>query len=80
MNKMKYENNNEKRGNLSIYALSMAGVLQERWRKEIEEAINKARIGITTNKRTKLDNWFRRRWYRDAAIMRKRKGPKVEYE
>lgn len=57
--KMRIANNNEKY--LSAYAVLMAEELQKKWQQEIEEAINKAKMGITTNKRTKLDKWFWRR-------------------
>ncbi len=43
---------------------------KERWRAEIERAVAKVKLGmIPVKPRTKLDEWFRRRYYIEAARM-----------
>jgi len=46
-----------------------AQLLQDCWRKEIERAINEVK---NSRKRTRLDQWFRRRFYIAQAINRRR--------
>ena len=43
----------------------LARMARENWKAEIERAIDRAR----QPKRSELDKWFRRQWYREAAIM-----------
>ena len=51
-------------------------ILQDFWRKEIERAINEVK---NSGKRTRLDQWFRRRWYIAQAVRRKREKSESEY-
>jgi hypothetical protein len=45
---------------------------KERWKTEIEKAINKVKLGMIPRKpRTKLDEWWRRRYYIETARLRK---------
>ena len=45
---------------------------KERWKTEIEKAINKVKLGMIPKKpRTKLDEWWRRRYYIETARLRK---------
>ncbi len=47
----------------------LAALLRRKWQAEIERAIDKVKFGtIPVKKRTKIDKWFRRQWYR--AMMR----------
>ena len=43
-----------------------------RWKAEIEKAIDQVRLGMIPKKpRTKLDQWWRRRFYIETAQLRK---------
>lgn len=43
-------------------------LIQDCWRKEIERAINEVK---NSGRRTRLDQWFRRRFYVSQALRRK---------
>jgi hypothetical protein len=47
-------------------------LIQHKWQAEIEKAVDKIKLGVVSGrKRTKMDKWFRRQWYR--VIMKDRK-------
>ena len=47
----------------------LAALLRRKWQAEIERAVDKVKLGNNpVKKRTKIDKWFRRQWYR--AMMR----------
>ena len=49
----------------------LAMLLHHKWRVEIERAIDKVKLGVVpAKKRTKLDKWFRRQWYRSMMMDR----------
>jgi hypothetical protein len=51
--------------NANRLATVTVSVLQEKWRQEIEKAIDKIKLGVAPHKsQTELDQWFRRQWYR----------------
>ncbi len=50
-------------------AVQYALLIQDCWRKEIERAISEVK---NAGRRTRLDQWFRRRWYIARAVRRKR--------
>ena len=50
-------------------------LLHHKWRAEIERAVDKVKLGVVpAKKRTKLDKWFRRQWYRTQMRNRKATG------
>ena len=50
----------------------LAMLLRHKWQAEIERAVDKVKLGlIPAKKRTEVDKWFRRQWYR--AMMRGRR-------
>lgn len=52
----------------------LAMLLHHKWRAEIERAVDKVKLGaVPAKKRTKLDKWFRRQWYRSMMKGRKRR-------
>jgi hypothetical protein len=53
----------------------LAILLRYKWRAEIEKAVDKVKRGIVpSRKRTKIDKWFRRQWYRTQMRDRKVAG------
>ena len=71
------EEEKQSEGKVSPYALRLAEILQQRWHREIERAIDKVKLGVVpAEKRTANDKWFRRQWYR----AKKRPGLRVEYD
>jgi len=47
-------------------------LMWHKWQAEIERAVVKVKLGVIVDrKRTKMDKWFRRQWYR--TMMRDRK-------
>ena len=53
----------------------LAVLLQQRWRSEIEKAVDKVKLGIVpSKKRTKTGKWFRKQWFRTMMRDRKRKA------
>jgi hypothetical protein len=47
----------------------LAMLLSAKWQEEIEQAISRVKKSCT---RSQSDKWFRKQWYRAAAIRRKR--------
>jgi len=48
--------------------------LQHKWQAEIERAVDKVKLGVVPGrKRTKIDKWFRRQWFRSMMRDRKRR-------
>jgi hypothetical protein len=46
---------------------------QHKWQAEIEQAVDKVKMGIVQDrKRSKTDKWFRREWFRSMMRDRKR--------
>ena len=56
-------------------AAAMALLLPQRWRQEIEKAVDRVK---NAGKRTPNDQWFRRAWYKQQWRMREVKGPRIE--
>ena len=50
-------------------------MVRESWKAEIERAIDRA----SQPKRSELDKWFRRQWYREAAILGWPEGRQKRY-
>jgi len=45
--------------------VQLAVLLRHKWQAEIERAVDKVKLGVVPGrKRTKMDKWFRRQWYR----------------
>lgn len=54
----------------------LAMLLRHKWQAEIEKAVDKVKLGaVSVRKRTEIDQWFRREWYR--AMMRERKRGRI---
>ena len=52
-----------------------AVLLRHKCQAEIEKAIDKVKLGaVSVRKRTEIDQWFRRQWYRAMIRDRKRLG------
>jgi hypothetical protein len=67
--------NNESKVSKDALATMMVSVLQEKWRQEIEHAVNKVKLGISGQRtRTQMDRWLRHLWYRDEALSKRRPG------
>ena len=50
----------------------LAILLRHKWKAEIERAVDKVKLGtVPGRKRTRMDGWFRRQWFR--AMMRDRR-------
>jgi len=53
----------------------LAMLLRHKWQAEIEKAVDKVKLGaVSVRKRTEIDQWFRRQWYRAMIRDRKRLG------
>jgi hypothetical protein len=53
----------------------LAMLLHHKWQAEIEKAVDKVKLGVVpAKKRTKIDKWFRRQWYRAQMNDRKAAG------
>jgi hypothetical protein len=55
---------------------AMAARFEQRWKEEIERAVDKVKMGLVPGqKRTATDRWFRRMWYINEWRMKRHKGP-----
>ena len=53
----------------------LAMLMWHKWQAEIERAVVKVKLGVIVDrKRTKMDKWFRRQWYRSMMRDRRKKA------
>jgi hypothetical protein len=57
---------------------AMAARFEQRWKEEIERAVDKVKAGYSgERRRTATDRWLRRMWYINEWRMRNRRGPNI---
>ena len=64
----------EKQSEMTGRHAQLAMLLQHKWQIEIDNVVDKVKMGVIPGrKRTKNNKWFRRNWYRTMMRDRKRR-------